>query len=154
MSSSTDQLIVQLEGKVIQTLPLDMPVIRIGRTPENGLSLSHQMVSRVHAELRMEPQGLVLTDLGSSNGTFIGTQRLLPNQPHVLTDGTTFRIGPFLLTYQASKPASQFREREDEAQLKQEAEATAAIPVPVTVEVSPPTFSVCRSPQSQCPGAR
>ena len=152
MSSSTDQLIVRREGKVIQTLPLNMPVIRIGRTPENGLSLSDPMVSRAHAELRMELQGLILTDLGSSNGTFIGTQRLLPNQPHVLTPGATFRIGPFLLTYQASKPAMQPQGQEDEPQIKQEAQ-TAVIPVPVTVKVLHQPCGRCRSPRRQFPGA-
>ena len=149
MSSSTDQLIVRLEGKVIQTLPLDMPVIRIGRTPENGLSLSHQMVSRAHAELRMEPQGLILTDLGSSNGTFIGTQRLLPNQPHVLTDGTTFRIGPFLLTYQAAKPAEQPQEREDEPEQPTQ-EVAADVPAPV----APTPFTQQQVPQPTMPVPR
>ena len=150
MSNSTDQLIVRFEGKIIQTLPLDMPVIRIGRTPENGLSLSHQMVSRAHAELRMDPQGLILTDLGSSNGTFIGTQRLLPNQPHIITDGTTFRIGPFLLTYQASKSAMQSQEKEDEVQPGQEELAT--IPGPVPVEISPPALQ--QVPQPIKPASR
>ncbi len=128
MSNTPDQLIVQLEGKVVLTFSLNTPVIRIGRTPDNGLSLPHQLVSRAHAELRMEPQGLLLTDLGSSNGTFIGSQRLLPNQPQVLTDGTTFRIGPFLLTYQAAKSEGQSQEPEDEPQPR--LEPTAVIPVP------------------------
>src|SRR5437764_15246458 len=90
-----------------------MPVLRIGRTPENGLALPHPMISRNHAELRMGQQGPMLTDLGSSNGTFIGDQRLLPNQPRVLTDGITFRIGPYLLTYQASKPSAPPQREED-----------------------------------------
>jgi phage tail-like protein len=124
-----------------------MPVLRIGRTPENGLSLADPMVSRAHAELHMEPQGLILTDLGSSNGTFIGTQRLLPNQPHILTQGTTFRIGPFLLTYQASTPSMQPGEKEDEVEPDQEEFAT--IPVPAPVEVSPPTLQ--RAPQPTRP---
>jgi phage tail-like protein len=147
VSNLTSQLIVQLEGKVIQTLPLDMPVIRIGRTPENGLSLSHQMVSRSHAELRMDAQGLTITDLGSSNGTFIGTQRLLPNQPHILTDGTTFRIGPFLLTYQASQPASQLQESEDEQQPLQEPAEVVAVPI----EVSPPALQQVPQPIKPVP---
>jgi len=107
------------------------------------------MVSRAHAELRMEPRGLILTDLGSSNGTFIGTQRLLPNQPHVLTHGTTFRIGPFLLTYQASKPAMQPQEKEDEVQPRQEEYAT--VPVPVPVEVSPPILQQVPQPTKPVP---
>ena len=147
MSNLTSQLSVQLEGKIIQTLPLTMPVIRIGRTPENGLSLADPMVSRAHAELHMEPQGLILTDLGSSNGTFIGTQRLLPNQPHILTQGTTFRIGPFLLTYQASAPAMQPGEKEDEPLL--EHEQTAVVPEPV--QISQPALRQAPQPTKLIP---
>ena len=76
-----------------------MPVLSIGRGPESGLPLPHALVSRRHAELRTGPQGPILTDLGSSNGTFIGKERLLPNQPRVLVDGAVFRIGPYTLTY-------------------------------------------------------
>ena len=113
MSNTTAQLIIQRAGEADQTVSLSEPVIHIGRSPDNTLSLPHQEVSRLHAELRVEAQGVTLTDLGSSNGTYLGSQRLLPNQPHLLTDGAVFRIGPFLLTYQASKPAAQAQERED-----------------------------------------
>jgi phage tail-like protein len=149
VSNSTDQLIVRLEGEVIQTLSLDVPIIRIGRTPDNGLSLSHQMVSRAHAELRLEPGGLMLTDLGSSNGTFIGTRRLLPNQPQVIPDGGTFRIGPFLLTYQSAKAAAQPQEEEDEQQPTQG--LVAKVPVPVPVAPEPPTLQQVPQPTRPVP---
>ncbi len=114
MLAITAQLIVELEGQVIQTVPLTMPVLGIGRSPESALSLPHNLVSRNHAELHMTAQGPVLTDLASSNGTFSGEQRLLPNQPHVLSDGSSFRIGPYILTYQVVKPISPTLKRADE----------------------------------------
>ncbi len=133
MSTQTDQLIIQLEGAVIQTFPLNIPVLHIGRAPGNELQLSDPQVSRRHAELRMDPRGPILTDLASANGTFIGSQRLLPNQPHILRDGTTFRIGPYLLTYRTSIPSPKPVEREDEQQSGEE--PTTAIPEPVTVSL-------------------
>ncbi len=66
------QLIVQLGGKPVQTVPLTMDLLTIGRLPDNGLVLADQAVSRHHAELRRVPSGFVLTDLGSSNGTIVG----------------------------------------------------------------------------------
>src|SRR5438270_3282026 len=111
------QLQVRLEGQLIQTLPRTMSVLTIGRAPESGLSLPDSLVSRSHAELRLEAQGPVLTDLGSSNGTFIGGQRLLPHHPHVLADGASFRIGRYILTYQASPSAAPPAEPVDEQQL-------------------------------------
>lgn len=50
-------------------------------------------VSRLHSAIRRGDNTLVLVDLGSSNGTFINGQRLLPNQPRVLRDGDEVRFG-------------------------------------------------------------
>jgi phage tail-like protein len=116
-----DQLIVQLEGKIIRVVSLNTPLLTIGRTPENGLTLAHQIISRHHADVRVEERGVTLTDLGSANGTFLNDERLLANQPHLLSDGATFRIGPYSLTYRAlRKPAV----ADDEQEPPQEAPAT------------------------------
>lgn len=103
MASEAGQLIVQIEGNDVQTLALTMPVLTIGRTPDNGLSLPHPLVSRRHAELRLSSEGAILTDLGSANGTFVDGNRLLPDQPVPLADGAIFQIGPFVLAYRAPK---------------------------------------------------
>lgn len=103
MAGEAGQLIVQIEGNAVQTLALTMPVLSIGRTPDNGLSLPHPLVSRRHAELRLGPEGAILTDLGSANGTFVDGNRLLPDQPVPLADGTIFQIGPFVLAYRAPR---------------------------------------------------
>jgi phage tail-like protein len=100
MADETRRLIVQRGDELVQTVAIDRPVLSIGRTPENGLSLPDTLVSRHHAELRLEPEGLTLTDLHSSNGTFVDSARLPPNQPRLLTNGAHIQIGPFLLTYQ------------------------------------------------------
>jgi phage tail-like protein len=100
MPDETRRLIVQRGDSVVQTVALDRPVLSIGRTPENALALADTLVSRHHAELRLEPEGLTLTDLHSSNGTFVEGARLPPDQPRLLTNGAHIQIGPFLLTYQ------------------------------------------------------
>lgn len=100
MADDTRRLVVQRGDALMQTVTLNSPVLTIGRTPENGLSLADTLVSRQHAEIRMESEGPTLTDLHSSNGTFIEGTRLPPDQPRLLSDGTRIQIGPFLLTYQ------------------------------------------------------
>ncbi|MFE2146700.1 DUF1707 and FHA domain-containing protein [Streptomyces sp. NPDC059456] len=50
--------------------------LRIGRDPGNGLRLTDETVSRVHAELGMRDGVWVLTDLGSSNGTTVNGRRV------------------------------------------------------------------------------
>ncbi|MER7763561.1 DUF1707 and FHA domain-containing protein [Streptomyces sp. NPDC097619] len=50
--------------------------LRIGRDPGNGLRLSHDTVSRVHAELSLREGRWVLRDLGSTNGTTVNGHRV------------------------------------------------------------------------------
>lgn len=103
MSATAGQIIVALEGNVIQTVSLNAPVLTIGRTPDNNLALPHPMVSRGHAEIRLSPEGPAITDLGSSNGTSVAGEPLMPHQPRLLTPGVVITIGPFILTYQAAE---------------------------------------------------
>lgn len=147
MAAEYGQLLISSEGQAIRSLTLNMPVLRIGRTPDNGLSLTHQMVSRAHAELRMEAQGAILTDLGSSNGTFIGETRLLPNQPRRLTDGTIFRIGPFLLTYRAARQEEHTQPAEDETPAREiPAIRSAPEPEPVVMQAATQAVAPRRQP--------
>ncbi|MFF0063258.1 FHA domain-containing protein [Streptomyces sp. NPDC005279] len=50
--------------------------LRIGRDPANGLRLSHDTVSRLHAELSRQGSLWVLRDLGSTNGTTVNGRRV------------------------------------------------------------------------------
>jgi hypothetical protein len=52
-----------------------------------------QGVSRRHAVIRRGEDTLTLVDLGSTNGTHLNGQRLIPNQPRVLRDGDEVRLG-------------------------------------------------------------
>lgn len=46
------QLFVQLQGETVKMLALDMNLLSIGRTPDNGLALPHPSVAIRHAEVR------------------------------------------------------------------------------------------------------
>jgi S1-C subfamily serine protease len=63
----------------------------IGRDPDCTLTLPDDKASRRHAQLTQTPTTLTLTDLGSSNGTYIGTTRI--TQPTTLTGTETITIG-------------------------------------------------------------
>lgn len=78
----------------------------IGREPSNTLVLDDALCSRNHARIdkHTDSQGTVryqLIDAGSSNGTFVGGQRLTPNQPFWLTPGNIIRIGSQEWTFEA-----------------------------------------------------
>ncbi|WP_236243439.1 DUF1707 and FHA domain-containing protein [Streptomyces sp. CC228A] len=50
--------------------------LRIGRDPVNGLRLSHETVSRLHAELSRQGGLWMLRDLNSTNGTTVNGRRV------------------------------------------------------------------------------
>jgi phage tail-like protein len=108
VSVTLGQLIVRLGEAVVQTVSLNVPVITIGRDLGNSVVLPETRVSRHHAEIRLESSGVILTDVGSPNGTYVDGVRLLAHQPHLLLPGSVVQIGPYLLLYQpqdAAQPA-------------------------------------------------
>jgi hypothetical protein len=50
-------------------------------------------VSRVHAYIHLEADQLFITDLDSTNGTFLAGKRLEPNTPTVLRKGDELLLG-------------------------------------------------------------
>ncbi|HEY0681203.1 MAG TPA: sulfate permease [Steroidobacter sp.] len=70
----------------------------IGRDPGSGIHLKDSQVSWKHAVLINEASGCVVEDLGSSNGTFVGSTRI---QRHLVHPGERIKIGPYELIVQA-----------------------------------------------------
>ncbi len=63
----------------------------LGRQPDNDVVISDESASRRHAEIYCHDGSLVITDLESTNGTFVNHQRLA--QPVALRSGDQIRIG-------------------------------------------------------------
>ena len=83
-------------------LSLTSGVLTIGRLPSNTLALNDVKASSRHAELRPANDAYAITDLGSTNGTFVNEQQLRPNEPRQLNAGDTVRIGDTRFTYEVS----------------------------------------------------
>lgn len=63
-------------------------------TPYDG---ENQGVSRVHASLQVENHTVVLTDLKSSNRTYVNGQRLYAHEARVLRHGDEIRLGKLVI---------------------------------------------------------
>lgn len=61
---------------ITRYLPLDKPIITIGRKAENDLQILSDSVSRRHAEVVFNDEIYFLVDVGSKRGTFINNQRV------------------------------------------------------------------------------
>ena len=75
--------------------------IVIGRAADCGLTLDHPMVSLHHARLIRAGRRETIEDLGSTNGTYVNADRLVPGAPHALSPGDVIRVGPIRLTMSA-----------------------------------------------------
>jgi len=65
--------------------------LSFGRSADNDVVIDGALVSRHHALVAATDRGLVLSDLGSTNGTWLAGRRVL-EQP--LAEGDAFQIGP------------------------------------------------------------
>ena len=71
----------------------------VGRDPGAELFLDSTSVSRRHAVIRVSGPQATLEDLGSKNGTFVGSRRI--DAPTPLADGDAIKVGAFTLTFEA-----------------------------------------------------
>ncbi len=78
--------------------------VTIGRAAANEISVPHVTVSRQHALIEYADGMFILSDLGSSNGTFLNDQQVLTPQP--LMSGDRIRLfGPELNFVAVEAPA-------------------------------------------------
>jgi len=78
------------------TISLGQQSILIGRSPESTLVLSDDYASGRHARIFPQDGDWYVEDLNSTNGTFVGQQRVASG-PVKLTVGSTMRIGTTVL---------------------------------------------------------
>lgn len=94
MSKLTIQILEGAErGRVYDEL---CPPVTIGREEENQIQLNDDRVSRFHLKLQEEAGRVILTDLGSTNGTRVNGH---PIQVRVLQPGDQISVGRSLLLF-------------------------------------------------------
>lgn len=71
-------------------IPLDRS-LDVGRSADVDLTLDDEQASRKHARIELSGDGAVVTDLGSSNGTFVNDQSVEGSRP--IRPGDQVRVG-------------------------------------------------------------
>jgi pSer/pThr/pTyr-binding forkhead associated (FHA) protein len=90
-------LVIRLGGgRSGEVFRINRDVMTIGRAPQSDVFLDDITVSREHARLERTPNGLVLTDQGSLNGTYVNRERI---ERALLADGDELQIGKYRLAY-------------------------------------------------------
>jgi pSer/pThr/pTyr-binding forkhead associated (FHA) protein len=91
---------------------MDLPVITVGRLPENEIPIANISISRRHIRIEKDPNNQhVLTDLNSLNGTFVNNKKVTVAK---LASGDKISVGNYSILFEivpgdiaAGEPAPQ-----------------------------------------------
>jgi hypothetical protein len=94
------RLFIQAEGGSAVPRELNWGLTRIGRGSDNDIVISHPSISYHHCEFELGLDFLILRDCDSTNGTFVGDQKIKEVR---LEPGQTLRFGQVNVTFEWSK---------------------------------------------------
>jgi eukaryotic-like serine/threonine-protein kinase len=96
-------IVTPFEG-VSWRLPFEKPSLLVGRQKNCDIQLEDTRVSREHARIDRLPDGkIIITDIGSLNGMFVGDEKLERNTMTEWSSSQSVKIGTFWLTLRLAK---------------------------------------------------
>lgn len=91
------KLTLSFKSKVLKIFPVLKGTMTLGSDPRCALFIDSLAIQSEHAEIDTVDNNTVIRDLGTAEGTFIGTTKL--EGLHTLKDGEVIRVGKHTLTY-------------------------------------------------------
>ncbi len=90
---SQDSIQILTEGGGSRSVPMKEGGLTIGRGSDNDVAIDSTQVSRHHARVEFDGTNHQVTDLNSTNGTFLANVKLLPGVPEVWAPDKALRVG-------------------------------------------------------------
>lgn len=90
-------------GKPVRKFTFDKDLIAIGRDASCEIVVENIGASRRHATIEKTPEGYILADLKSHNGTFVGGEKIFHHQ---LKDTDEFYIGKYAFQFEKLEPVN------------------------------------------------
>ena len=91
------------ELRMLRLYALTADVVRIGRLGDSLIVLTHPLVSRRHLEIRRTAEGIVVEDLGSTNGTRLNRLSLRAGEESPIHPGALLEVAQEKLLFHESK---------------------------------------------------
>ena len=110
------KLILTFNKQVIKEYPFTKDSITMGRQEENTIVIDNLAVSGYHAKIDRVGGEFILTDLQSTNGTFVNDEKVVS---HKLSHGDNIVIGKHVILYVATEK----EKLEEEGSIKSEAKS-------------------------------
>ncbi len=92
--SLVDRVFILSRGAFAKAGPLTL-----GRTDASDVTIDDKSVSKRHCLFEPTPEGVRLTDLGSTNGTSVNGTVLTANEPYLLKAGDMIDLGNFAIEF-------------------------------------------------------
>lgn len=97
------RLVLLSEGYTGRTFDLKVEQTTVGRTSDNAIEIPDGSVSSHHGEFVLRGQDVVFRDLGSTNGSFLGNEKITEI---TLKHGQVLRLGQIEMRFESEPPAS------------------------------------------------
>lgn len=97
-AKSTAPVLVVISGKPLgKSFFVSKESMFLGRDLTADISIGETSISRRHTEFKVTADGIEVSDLGSTNGTFVNDQKV--ESPRILEDGDLVRCGSTILKF-------------------------------------------------------
>ncbi len=126
------KLILSFDGDFVKEYELDKEVLTIGRKYENDIHIDNLAVSSNHAQVLTILNDSFIEDLGSTNGTFIGDDKVTK---HALQNGESITIGKHQLKYVNASTNNGETDFEQTMVIRPEADTTTRGPGPAKLQL-------------------
>lgn len=90
------RLILMFNKQVVKEYPLENESVTIGRNEDNLITVDNLAVSGYHARIDAAGKDFILTDLQSTNGTFVNDKKIIS---HKLVHGDNVIIGKHIILF-------------------------------------------------------
>ena len=93
------RLILMFNKQVVKEFPLDKEGVTIGRNEDNTIIVDNLAVSGYHARIDLAGKDHILTDLQSTNGTFVNDKKVVS---YKLSHGDNIIVGKHVMLFVAT----------------------------------------------------
>jgi hypothetical protein len=93
------RLILTFNKQVVKELPIEKESLTLGRNPDNDIQVDNLAVSSYHARIDKTGTDYILTDLQSTNGTYVNDEKVIS---HKLKHGDNIQVGKHVLIFLSS----------------------------------------------------
>ena len=76
--------------------------VRLGRSGDNDIPIPEYSISKRQCYFEFEPEGVKITDCGSTNGTIVGDEKIAVKEPFLIKDGSQISLGRFAFVFRTT----------------------------------------------------